>query len=277
MVAGLVGSFTGIFPLHGSDRTAPQLQVADDRLPAAAGAAVEGDVLVDGGDGGPGHDLAGAAGHLGHRLRVLLLGRAVNGDAAVGPIQGGVFTRKGIFAAIYPAQVVQVAEVFQRAAACIAACGKQCIFGIGLLRFAFGIKILKVRVRTCFHLNVNIFRNIVRQACNAEQGGLGGAQVGTVIFGGAQQVGVAHGVQRQDKAALAVAEGEGVVLVRFAPAVSISVGPVRLDLGVVVGGVGKDAAPLDLQLKEGLIGRCIVEFSVINGVDVAVFAVAAPV
>ena len=165
-----------------------------------------------------------------------------------------------------------MAEVFQRAAAYIAACGKQCIFGIGLLRFAFGIKILKVRVRTCFHLNVNIFRNIVRQACNAEQGGLGGAQVGTVIFGGAQ-----HGVQRQDKAALAVAEGEGVVLVRFAPAVFLSVGPVHLDLGVVVGGVGKDAAPLDLQLKEGRIGRCIVEFSVINGVDVAVFAVAAPV
>ena len=171
-------------------------------MPAAAGAAVEGDVLADGGDGGPGHDLAGAAGHLGHRLRVLLLGRAVDGDAAVGPIQGGVFTRKGIFAAIYPAQVVQVAEVFQRAAACLAACGKQCMFGIGLLRFAFGIKILKVRVRTCFHLNVNILRSIVRQACNAEQGGLGGAQVGTVIFGGAQQVGVAHGVQRQDKAAL---------------------------------------------------------------------------
>ena len=170
-----------------------------------------------------------------------------------------------------------MAEVFQRAAACLAACGKQCIFGIGLLRFAFGIKILKVRVRTCFHLNVNIFRSIVRQACNAEQGGLGGSQVGTVIFGGAQQVGVAHGVQRQDKAALAVAEGEGVVLVRFAPAVFLSVGPVHLDLGVVVGGVGKDAAPLDLQLKEGPIGRCIVEFSVINGVDVAVFAVAAPV
>ena len=99
----------------------------------------------------------------------------------------------------------------------------------------------------------------------------------TVIFGGAQQVGVAHGVQRQDKAALAVAEGEGVVLVRFAPAVSLSVGPVHLDLGVVVGGVGKDAAPLDLQLKEEIIGRCIVEFSVINGVYVAVFAVAAPV
>ena len=276
VVAGLVGSFTGIIPLYGRDRAAPQLQVADDHLPAAT-AAGEGDVLADGGDGGPGHDPAGAAGHLGHRLRVLPLGRAVDGDAAVGPIQGGVFTRKGIFAAIYPAQVVQVAEVFQRAAACIAACGKQCIFGIGLLRFAFGIKILKVRVRTCFHLNVNIFRNIVRQAGDAEQGGLGGAQVGAVIFGGAQQVGVAHGVQRQDKAALAVAEGEGVVLVRFAPAVSISVGPVHLDLGVVVGGVGKDAAPLDLQLKEGFIGRCIVEFSVINGVDVAVFAVAAPV
>ena len=274
MVAGLVGSFTGIFPLHGSDRTAPQLQVADDRLPAAAGAAVEGDVLADGGDGGPGHDPAGAAGHLGHRLRVLLLGRAVDGDAAVGPIQGGVFTHKGIFAAIYPAQVVQVAEVFQRAAACIAACGKQCIFGIGLLRFAFGIKILKVRVRTCFHLNVNIFRNIVRQAGDAEQGGLSG---GRAILGGAQQVGVAHGVQRQDKAALAVAEGEGVVLVRFVPAVVRRVGPVHLDLGVVVGGVGKDAAPLDLQLKEGLISRCIVEFSVIYGVDVAVFAVAAPV
>ena len=175
VVAGLVGSFSGIFPLHGSDRTAPQLQVADDHLPAAAGAAVEGDVLADGGDGGPGHDLAGAAGHLGHRLRVLLLGRAVDGHAAVGPIQGGVFTCKGIFAAMYPAQVVQVAEVFQRAAACLAACGKQCIFGIGLLRFAFGIKILKVRVRTCFHLNVNILRSIVRQACNAEQGGLGGA------------------------------------------------------------------------------------------------------
>ena len=79
----------------------------------------------------------------------------------------------------------------------------------------------------------------------------------------------------RDKAALAVLRGKCVVLVRFAPAVSISVGPVHLDLGVVVGGVGKDAAPLDLQLKEGLIGRCIVEFSVINGVDVAVFAVAA--
>ena len=275
VVAGLVVR-RGMVPLFGSDRAAPQLQVADDHLPAAA-AAGEGDVLADGGDGGPGHDPAGAAGHLGHRLRVLLLGRAVDGDAAVGPIQGGVFTRKGIFAAVYPAQVVQVAEVFQRAAACIAACGKQCIFGIGLLRFAFGIKILKVRVRTCFHLNVNIFRNIVRQAGDAEQGGLGGAQVGTVIFGGAQQVGVAHGVQRQDKAALAVAEGEGVVLVRFVPAVVRRVGPVHLDLGVVVGGVGKDAAPLDLQLKEGLIGRCIVEFSVINGVDVAVFAVAAPV
>ena len=110
VVAGLVVR-RGMVPLFGGDRTAPQLQVADDHLPAAA-AAGEGDVLADGGDGGPGHDPAGAAGHLGHRLRVLLLGRAVDGDAAVGPIQGSVFTRKGIFTAIYPAQVVQVAEVF---------------------------------------------------------------------------------------------------------------------------------------------------------------------
>ena len=269
------------------DRGAAQLQVADDDVaPAnfpAVHAAGQGDVFAHGGDGRPGYDLAGAAGHLGDGFGqpgfVLFLPRAVDGHAAVGPVQRGrgvggqCAVIPCIGAAVDPAQVVQVAEIFQCCVGFGAARGKQGVLGVGLRLLALGAGIGKSIVGTCFHLDIDILR-AADQPRYAEQRRLGR---GLVIFRRAQQRGVAHGVQRQDKAALAVAEREAVGLAAVRPGLGGRIVlPVDLDAGVLV--VACNFTPFDFQLEQRGIAACgAVKFGVVDGVQVVIPAVAAPV
>ena len=178
------------------DRGAAQLQVADDDVaPAnflAVHAAGQGDVFAHGGDGRPGYELAGAAGHLGDGFgqpgSVLFLPRAVDGHAAVGPVQRGrgvggqCAVIPCIGAAVDPAQVIQVAEIFQCSVIFRAAEGKEGVLGVGLRLLALGAGIGKSIVGTCFHFDIDILR-AADQPRHAEQRRLGR---GLVIFRRAQ-------------------------------------------------------------------------------------------
>ena len=269
------------------DRGAAQLQVADDDVaPAiflAVHAAGQGDVFAHGGDGRPGYDLAGAAGHLGDGFGqpgfVLFLPRAVDGHAAVGPVQRGrgIGGQRAVIpcigAAVDPAQVVQVAEIFQCSVGSCAARGKQGVLGVGLRLLALGAGICKSIVGACFHLDIDILRT-ADQPRHAEQRRLG---CGLVIFRRAQQGSVAHGVQRQDKTALAVAEREAVGLAAVRPGLGGRIVLlVDLDAGVLV--VACNFTPFNFQLEQRGIAACgAVKFGVVDGVQVVIPAVAAPV
>ena len=269
------------------DRGAAQLQVADDDVaPAnfpAVHAAGQGDVFAHGGDGRPGYDLAGAAGHLGDGFGqpgfVLFLPRAVDGHAAVGPVQRGrgvggqCAVIPGIGAAVDPAQVVQVAEIFQCSVGSCAARGKQGVLGVGLRLLALGAGIGKSIVGACFYLDIDILR-AADQPRYAEQRRLGR---GLVIFRRAQQGSIAHRVQRQDKTALAVAEREAVGLAAVRPGLGGCVILfVDLDAGVLV--VACNFTPFNFQPEQRGIAACgAVKFGVVDGVQVIIPAVAAPV
>ncbi len=272
------------------DRGAAQLQVADDDVaPAdfpAVHAAGQGDVFAHGGDGRPGYDLAGAAGHLGDGFgqpgSVLFLPRAVDGHAAVGPVQrrailgqyAVTFQRVGgAGGRAHPAQVVQVAEIFQCSVISRATEGKEGVLGVGLRLLALGAGIGKSIVGACFYLDIDILRT-ADQPRYAEQRRLGRR---LVIFRRAQQGGVAHGVQRQDKTALAVAEREAIRFAAVRPGLGGRVVPgVDLDAGVLV--VACNFTPFDFQLEQRGIAACgAVKFGIVDGVQVVIPAVAAPV
>ena len=269
------------------DRGTAQLQVADDDVaPAnfpAVHAAGQGDVFAHGGDGRPGYDLAGAAGHLGDGFgqpgSVLFLPCAVDGHAAVGPVQRGrgvggqCAVIPCIDAAVDPAQVVQVAEIFQCSVIFRAARGKQGVLGVGLRLLALGAGIGKSIVGACFYLDIDILR-AADQPRYAEQRRLGR---GLVIFRRAQQGSVAHRVQRQDKTALAVTEREAIRFAAVFPGLGgrVVLG-VDLDAGVLV--VACNFTPFDFQLEQRGIAACgAVKFGVVDGVQVVIPAVAAPV
>ena len=146
--------------------------------------------------------------HLGRR--VLLTRRAVDRDAAARPVQAGAVAGLGgqrIGALVVnlpirrPAQVVQMAEIFQVGLFRRAALGQQGVFLVRRFLFAGCVGVAVVLPRLGAHGNVDVLR-VVQQAGDAVQARGGNV---SVVLTRAQQRRVRHGVQRQHKAALVVA------------------------------------------------------------------------
>ena len=147
--------------------------------------------------------------HLGRR--VLLTRGAVDRDAAARPVQAGAVAGLGgqcVGALVgdvpvgRPAQVVQMAEIFQVCRDRRAALGQQGVFIGRSPHLAAGcVGVAVVLPRLGAHGNVDVLR-VVQQAGDAVQAR--GGNVSAVLTR-AQQRGVRHGVQRQHKAALVVA------------------------------------------------------------------------
>ena len=145
--------------------------------------------------------------HLGRR--VPLTRRAVDRDAAARPVQAGAVAglggqRVGALAGNLPigrpAQVVQMAEIFQVSRDRRAALGQQGVFLVRRFLFAGCVGIAVVLPRLGAHGNVDVLR-VVQQAGDAVQARGGNL----VVLTRTQQRRVRHGVQRQHKAALVVA------------------------------------------------------------------------
>ena len=146
--------------------------------------------------------------HLGRR--VLLTRRTVDRDAAARPVQAGAVAGLGgqhVGALVgnlpirRPAQVVQMAEIFQVGLFRRAALGQQGVFLVRRFLFAGCIGVAVVLPRLGAHGNVDVLR-VVQQAGDAVQARGGNV---SVVLTRAQQRRVRHGVQRQHKAALVVA------------------------------------------------------------------------
>ena len=135
---------------------------------------------------------------------------AVDRDAAARPVQAGAVAGLGgqrVDALVgdvpvgRPAQVVQMAEIFQVSRDRRAALGQQGVFLVRRFLFAGCVGVAVVLPRLGAHGNVDVLR-VVQQAGDAVQAR--GGNVSAVLTR-AQQRGVRHGVQRQHKAALVVA------------------------------------------------------------------------
>ena len=146
--------------------------------------------------------------HLGRR--VLLARGAVDRDAAARPVQAGAVAGLGgqrVGALVgdvpvgKPAQVVQMAEIFQVGRDRRAALGQQGVFLVRRFLFAGCVGVAVVLPRLGAHGNVDVLR-VVQQAGDAVQARGGNL---CVVLTRAQQRRVRHGVQRQHKAALVVA------------------------------------------------------------------------
>ena len=146
--------------------------------------------------------------HLGRR--VLLARGAVDRDAAARPVQAGAVAGLGgqrVGALVgdvpvgKPAQVVQMAEIFQVGRDRRAALGQQGVFLVRRFLFAGCVGVVVVFPRLGAHSNVDVLR-VVQQAGDAVQARGGNV---SVVLTRAQQRRVRHGVQRQHKAALVVA------------------------------------------------------------------------
>ena len=145
--------------------------------------------------------------HLGHR-RPCARG-AVDRDAAARPVQAGAVAGLGgqrVGALVVdlpigrPAQIVQMAEIFQVSRDRRAALGQQGVFLVRRFLFAGCVGIAVVLPRLGAHGNVDVLR-VVQQTGDAVQARGGNL----VVLTRTQQRRVRHGVQRQHKAALVVA------------------------------------------------------------------------
>ena len=135
---------------------------------------------------------------------------AVDRDAAARPVQAGAVAGLGgqrVDALVgdvpvgRPAQVVQMAEIFQVGLFRRAALGQQGVFLVRRFLFAGCVGVAVVLPRLGAHGNVDVLR-VVQQAGDAVQAR--GGNVSAVLTR-TQQRRVRHGVQRQHKAALVVA------------------------------------------------------------------------
>ena len=135
---------------------------------------------------------------------------AVDRDAAARPVQAGAVAGLGgqrVDALVgdvpvgRPAQVVQMAEIFQVCLFRRAALGQQGVFLVRRFLFAGCVGVAVVLPRLGAHGNVDVLR-VVQQAGDAVQAR--GGNVSAVLTR-TQQRCVRHGVQRQHKAALVVA------------------------------------------------------------------------
>ena len=135
---------------------------------------------------------------------------AVDRDAAARPVQAGAVAGLGgqrVGALVgnlpirRPAQVVQMAEIFQVSRDRRAALGQQGVFLVRRFLFAGCVGVAVVLPRLGAHGNVDVLR-VVQQAGDAVQARGGNF---SAVLTCTQQRRVRHGVQRQHKAALVVA------------------------------------------------------------------------
>ena len=135
---------------------------------------------------------------------------AVDRDAAARPVQAGAVAGLGgqrVGALVgnlpirRPAQVIQMAEIFQVSRDRRAALGQQGVFLVRRFLFAGCVGVAVVFPRLGAHGNVDVLR-VVQQAGDAVQARGGNV---SVVLTRTQQRRVRHGVQRQHKAALVVA------------------------------------------------------------------------
>ena len=196
------------------DRAAAQLQVHDGDI-----SAVQRYIFGQCQNGRPRHSLL-CRGDLGLRREVFALCRAVDRNAAAGPVQAGgakALRGEGVGGSlaghpvVRPAQVVQMAEIGKVAlSGCCLFC-KQAVFHIGVGRGAGGIAAGIAVPRLGLQRNIEILRPARQQAGDAVQAAVGHTyavcRLAAVILAGAQQISAGHCVQRQDKVALVVAQG----------------------------------------------------------------------
>ena len=206
----MVGQLGLFCPAGFCNGLAAQLQIEDGhtgRLAVQRQLAFQHDFFTQLRDRRPG-DRVVEGRHLGRR--VLLTRRAVDRDAAARPVQAGavaglggqrVGTLAGDAPVGRPAQVVQMAEIFQLCFIRRAALGQQGVFIVRRFLFAGCVGVAVVLPRLGAHGNVDVLR-VVQQAGDAVQAR--GGNVGAVLAG-TQQRRVRHGVQRQHKAALVIA------------------------------------------------------------------------
>ena len=196
------------------DGAAAQLQVHDGDI-----SAVQRYIFGQCQNSRPRHGLL-CRGDLGLRREVFALRRAVDRNAAAGPVQAGgtkALRGEGVVGSlagrpvVRPAQVVQMAEIGK-----VAPCGrcclcKQAVFHIGVGRGAGGIAAGITVPRLGLQRNIEILRPARHQAGDAVQAAVGHTyavcRLAAVILAGAQQISAGHSVQRQDKVALVVAQG----------------------------------------------------------------------
>ena len=196
------------------DGAAAQLQVHDGDI-----SAVQRYIFRQCQNGRPRHCLL-CRGDLGLRREVFALRRAVDRNAAAGPVQAGgakALRGEGVGGSlagrpsVRPAQVVQMAEIGKLApCGCCLFC-KQAVFHIGVGRGAGGIAAGITVPRLGLQRDIEILRPARQQAGDAVQAGVGHTNFvwphAAVILAGAQQISAGHSVQRQDKVALVVAQG----------------------------------------------------------------------
>ena len=196
------------------DRAAAQLQVHDGDI-----SAVQHYIFGQCQNGRPRHGLL-CRGDLSLRREVFALCRAVDRNAAAGPVQAGgakALRGEGVGGSlagrpvVRPAQVVQMAEIGKVAlSGCCLFC-KQAVFHIGVGRGAGGIAAGITVPRLGLQRDIEILRPARHQAGDAVQAAVGHTNAvclhAAVILAGAQQISAGHSVQRQDKVALVVAQG----------------------------------------------------------------------
>ena len=195
------------------DGAPAQLQVHDSDI-----SAVQRHIFGQGQNGRPRHGLL-CRGDLCLWREVFALRRAVDRNAAAGPVQAGgakALRGEGVGGGsltgrptVRPAQVVQMAEIGKLAlCGCCLFC-KKAVFHIGVSRCAGGIAAGIVVPRLGLQRDIEILRPARHQAGDAVQAGVGhtNAAYAAAILAGAQQISAGHCVQRQDKVALVVAQG----------------------------------------------------------------------
>ena len=206
----VVGQLVLLCPDGFCNGLAAQLQIEDGhtgRLTVQRQLAFQHDFFAQLRDRRPG-DRVIEGRHLGRR-RPCARG-AVDRNAAARPVQAGAVAGLGgqrVGALVgnlpirRPAQVVQMAEIFQVSRDRRAALGQQGVFLVRRFLFAGCVGVAVVLPRLGAHGNVDVLR-VVQQAGDAVQAR--GGNVSAVLTR-AQQRRVRHGVQRQHKAALVVA------------------------------------------------------------------------
>ena len=197
------------------DRASAQLQVHDGDI-----SAIQRYIFGQGQNGRPRHGLL-CRGDLGLRREVFALRRAVDRNAAAGPVQAGgakALRGEGVGGgslcgrpAVRPAQVVQMAEIGKVALSGRCCLCKQAVFHIGVGWGAGGIAAGIAVPRLGLQRDIEILRPARQQAGDAVQAAVGHTNavcpLAAVILAGAQQISAGHSVQRQDKVALVVAQG----------------------------------------------------------------------
>ena len=235
-------------------RRPAQLQACD-----GVAVAVQRDVFFQLQQAGPRHGAVGRRG-LGGGLAAV---HAVHHRRTAEPVKvlgqlGGQYRL-----ALVPAQVVQMAEILQRCRI-VVELAEVGVLGVALLGLAVRVRGHAVGAGGGRHLGADV-RGVRDKAGDAEQLALGDLRF---VRGGLQDSGVVHGVQRQDKVAVGVADREGIVDGFFFCAVRVIKRYRQGSLGAR--GLG------DNHREQLFVGVLLANFNGVACIGLVAFGVAAP-